>query len=219
MKKQTVFVDLKGVLGDYVKTIYTQSVTSSKDIQGLQAHLNVIIKQAQALPATKDNCKDLWYGLTKTVKDAYIVDKKQPAYLEIVQAVDNIGNEIAYISNRKGLDITTLTDGYTIPYECSEYAKKNMYQALVYCLLTYTHKADTLEITKRQLLLMYHDGMLTADNSNYHLMTNDELVEVGNAFREKQRVKGYKTYDEVKNNPKEETEFKATGTDDLFFKE
>lgn len=103
MKKQLLFIDLKGCLYDYVKPIYRKNKTRDNDIIGLNDTLNTIIKAHAGKEATSGNCKKLWYELTETFKNTEIQNKQTDAYKELITSIDNIGKDIAYISPRKGL--------------------------------------------------------------------------------------------------------------------
>ena len=55
------------------------------------------------LPATAENCKALWTKLVDLVHNAGIVHKEYEAYQEIIKAVDEIGENIAYLVPRFGI--------------------------------------------------------------------------------------------------------------------
>ena len=103
MKKQTVFVTLNGKIGDYVQKIYTQETTGDDSIVLLQKKLNATISMMGKLPATAENCKALWTKLVDLVHNAGIVHKEYEAYQEIIKAVDEIGENIAYLVPRFGI--------------------------------------------------------------------------------------------------------------------
>lgn len=103
MKKNTVFVNLNGNLGDYAEKIYTQSATSDNAIVLLQKKLNATISMMGKLPATAENCKALWNKLTELVHNAGVVHTEYDKYKEIINAVDKIGENIAYLVPRFGI--------------------------------------------------------------------------------------------------------------------
>lgn len=103
MKKQTVFIDLKGNIGDYVKHIRTNSNTTDSELRGLQGKLNLIIKEMQSKPATADNCKYLWDNLVTVFYNTKIKHKEYAVYGELINAVDKIGYSIAYLCKRNGI--------------------------------------------------------------------------------------------------------------------
>lgn len=103
MKKNTVFVNLNGNLGDYAERIFTQSASSDNEIIVLQKKLNATISMMGKLPATAENCKALWTKLVDLVHNAGVVHTEYEAYKEIINAVDKIGENIAYIVPRIGI--------------------------------------------------------------------------------------------------------------------
>ena len=103
MKKNTVFVNLNGKLGDYVEKIFTQSASSDNEIIVLQKKLNATISMMGKLPATAENCKALWTKLVDLVHNAGVVHTEYEAYKEIIKAVDEIGENIAYLVPRWGI--------------------------------------------------------------------------------------------------------------------
>ena len=103
MKKNTVFVNLNGVIGDYVEKIYTQSVTTDNEIIVLKKKLNATISMMGKLPATAENCKELWTKLVDLVHNSSVVHTEYDIYKEIINAVDEIGENIAYLVPRCGI--------------------------------------------------------------------------------------------------------------------
>ena len=103
MKKNTVFVNLNGNLGDYAERIFTQAASSDNEIIVLQKKLNATISMMGKLPATAENCKALWTKLVNLVHNAGIVHTEYEAYKEIIKAVDEIGENIAYLVPRIGI--------------------------------------------------------------------------------------------------------------------
>lgn len=103
MKKNTVFVNLNGTLGDYAEKIFTQSASSDNEIIVLQKKLNATISMMGKLPATAENCKALWTKLVDLVYNAGVVHTEYDKYQEIIKAVDKIGENIAYLVPRFGI--------------------------------------------------------------------------------------------------------------------
>lgn len=103
MKKNTVFVNLNGTIGNYVEKIFHQTTTSDNEIIALKKKLNATILTMQKLPATAENCKNLWTRLVDLVHNAGVVHTEYEAYKEIINAVDEIGNSIAYLVPRFGI--------------------------------------------------------------------------------------------------------------------
>ena len=103
MKKNTVFVNLNGNLGDYAEKIYTQSASNDNAIVLLQKKLNATISMMGKLPATAENCKALWTKLVDLVHNSGVVHKEYDKYKEIINAVDKIGENIAYLVPRFGI--------------------------------------------------------------------------------------------------------------------
>lgn len=103
MKKNTVFVNLNGTLGDYVEKIFHQTTTSDNEIIVLKKKLNATISMMSKLPATAENCKALWTKLVDLVHNAGVVHTEYEAYQEIIKAVDEIGENIAYLVPRFGI--------------------------------------------------------------------------------------------------------------------
>ena len=103
MKKNTVFVNLNGTLGDYAERIFTKAVTTDNEIIVLKKKLNSTISTMSKMPANAENCKALWYRLTDLVHNAGVVHTEYDAYKEIINAIDAIGYNIAYVSPRNGI--------------------------------------------------------------------------------------------------------------------
>lgn len=102
MIKNTVFIDLKGNIGDYIKVIRTNSITTDTQLKSLQKELNGIITNYIKKQATAANCYYLWNELTTTFKAANIKHKEYEVYKELVSIIDGIGERIAYLCKRKG---------------------------------------------------------------------------------------------------------------------
>ena len=103
MKKNVVFVNLNGTLGDYAEKIFHQTTTSDNEIIVLKKKLNATISMMGKLPATAENCKALWTKLVDLVHNAGVVHTEYEAYKEIIKAVDEIGENIAYLVPRFGI--------------------------------------------------------------------------------------------------------------------
>lgn len=160
LNRTTVFIDLKGYLNNYVKTIYTKSTTGDKNIHLLKSQINVAIKKAMTLPATADNCKILWESLKKIVDNANIQHKEYDAYKEIIEAVDSIGYSIAYMCKR--------TNGGWKYRPITIYPDYN--------------DDELLLATKIILLNLYNEGTITDTthpNTPYHYMSDEDLLAKG----------------------------------------
>lgn len=102
-KKNTVFVNLNGTIGDYVEKIFHQTTTSDNEIIALKKKINATISTMQKLPATAENCKALWTRLVDLIHNSGVVHTEYEAYKEIIKAVDKIGENIAYLVPRWGI--------------------------------------------------------------------------------------------------------------------
>ena len=192
MKRNTVLIDLKGNIGDYVKTIYTQQATNDVDIRSLQTSLNVQIKKSLNLPATNDNCKKLWESLTTIVKQFKVSDANNAVFKEIVKAVDNIGREIAYIGYRKGWKYRPIAI-------FNDYDDNELVMAFKIILVNQYN--DTKIIPAGY---MSHDEYVKdiLDGKGYSTMTDEELLIEA------------KKMQEFINNERNNGGFKLTGTDE-----
>lgn len=194
MRNQTIFIDLKGkTLGDYVTFIFRKIQTNNKEVQMLQTQLNIVIKESIGLEPTAKNCKNFWETLTGIMYQTNPEDRKDEACKEIIDQVDKIGKKIAYLCKRSGISNRAYSEGYTIPYEYDKQRDKEPYTVLLYLLLTATEDNAILDITKRILLLMYNNGQLSVNDSTYHTMTDEELINYGKSFAKHLRDKGYRT--------------------------
>lgn len=103
MKKQTIYVDLNGKIGDYVKRIRTNSITTDYQLKELQKSLNEIINSSKSMDATASNCEMVWSQLTATFKSITVKHKEYEVYKELLKAVDTIGGKIAYLCKKSGI--------------------------------------------------------------------------------------------------------------------
>lgn len=106
--KWTAFIDLNKRLSWIVQPIRTETKCGNQMLISLQSELNSIIKQHEAETATKEVCRKIWQRLTEKVfdfNDCYkpSSDTERRKYTEIIDAVDQIGHDIAYCCYRKHL--------------------------------------------------------------------------------------------------------------------
>jgi len=192
--KQTVFITLKGNIDRYVQMIFTKTNTKNKDVQILKTKLNIQIKDFLELPATADNCKELWQNLMEIFKETEITDKKDECYKEIVKAVDDIGKKIAYISKRTGITNRAYSEGYEISYLYDKQREKEPDRTLIYLFLTVKSDSDFLDLTKRMLLYACNNSQFKLEGSKFDQMTEEELVQYGKDFAKKARANHWRTY-------------------------
>lgn len=105
MTKETVFINLRGRIGDYAPLIKRETKTRSVEIQGLEYRLNEEIKKWRDTRATADNCSLFWNSLSKEFKRVKVTptdDVQRRAYDEIMECIRNIGKEVAYFTFRSG---------------------------------------------------------------------------------------------------------------------
>lgn len=196
-KNNVIFLDLKGDLMNYLDFIFTKARTSDVTIHSLKTQLNLIIKEAKEgkLRATAFNCEYIWKKLTATVKEANIQRKNDPCYKEIIKAIDTIGQHIAYISSRKGWKYKPMAiyDNYTDEELITAFKiiLVNQYSDKSLVPSPYTTHEEYVE-----------DAL---DKKGYSTMTDEELL------IEATKMKNFLQQ-------KRNTEFKATGTDNTFFK-
>ena len=192
MKKQTVFVTLNGKIGDYVEKIYTQETTSDNSIVLLQKKLNATISMMGKLPATAENCKALWTKLVDLVHNAGVVHTEYEAYQEIIKAVDEIGENIAYLVPRFGIQKPNniaervLDDGYEF--------KINEGGVTDFTHFNLKYDGDELvELYKWHYLWMVSKGDIEYDEEILYA-SNDKILEVAETYQQfvdEQIIKGF----------------------------
>ena len=192
MKKQTVFVTLNGKIGDYVQKIYTQETTGDDSIVLLQKKLNATISMMGKLPATAENCKALWTKLVDLVHNAGIVHKEYEAYQEIIKAVDEIGENIAYLVPRFGIQKPNniaervVDDGYEF--------KINEGGVTDFTHFNLKYDGDELvELYKWHYLWMVSKGDIEYDEEILYA-SNDKILEVAETYQQfidEQLIKGF----------------------------
>ena len=182
MKKQTVFVSLIGTIGDYVQKIYTQETTGDDSIVLLQKKLNATISMMSKLPATAENCKALWTKLVDLVHNAGIVNKEYEAYQEIINAVDEIGENIAYLVPRFGIQKPNniaervVDDGYEF--------KINDGGVTNFSHFNLKYEGDELvELYKWHYLWMVSKGDIEYDEEILYA-SNDKILEVAETYQQ-----------------------------------
>ena len=182
MKKQTVFVSLIGTIGDYVQKIYTQETTGDDSIVLLQKKLNATISMMSKLPATAENCKALWTKLVDLVHNAGILHKEYEAYQEIINAVDEIGENIAYLVPRFGIQKPNniaervVDDGYEF--------KINDGGVTNFSHFNLKYEGDELvELYKWHYLWMVSKGDIEYDEEILYA-SNDKILEVAETYQQ-----------------------------------
>ena len=192
MKKNTVFVNLNGTLGDYVEKIFHQTTTSDNEIIVLKKKLNATISMMSKLPATAENCKALWTKLVDLVHNAGIVHKEYEAYQEIIKAVDEIGENIAYLVPRFGIQKPNniaervVDDGYEF--------KINEGGVTDFTHFNLKYDGDELvELYKWHYLWMVSKGDIEYDEEILYA-SNDKILEVAETYQQfidEQLIKGF----------------------------
>lgn len=198
MRKNTFFTNLKGNIGDHVKRIRTQAKTTDIQLRELQTKLNVIINGMQDKPATAENCRTLWNDITTVFHETEIKHKEYAVYEELVNAVDTIGKDIAYIGYRKSWKYKPMTI-----YD--NYDDNEILTAFKVILLNQYNDKDVVPHPYKTHK-DYVEGSL--DGKGYSTMTDEELLAEAKKMR-----------DYLKKKRESERTFKATGTDNIFFKE
>ena len=192
MKKNTVFVNLNGTLGDYAEKIFHQTTTSDNEIIVLKKKLNATISMMGKLPATAENCKALWTKLVDLVHNAGIVHKEYEAYQEIIKAVDEIGENIAYLVPRFGIQKPNniaervVEDGYEF--------KINEGGVTDFTHFNLKYDSDELvELYKWHYLWMVSKGDIEYDEEILYA-SNDKILEVAETYQQfvdEQLIKGF----------------------------
>lgn len=182
MKKNTVFVTLIGTIGDYAEKIYTQSASSDDAIVLLQKKLNVTISMMGKLPATAENCKALWTKLVDLVHNAGVLHTEYEAYQEIIKAVDEIGENIAYLVPRFGIQKPNniaervVDDGYEF--------KINEGGVTDFTHFNLKYDGDELvELYKWHYIWMVSKGDIEYDEEILYA-SNDKILEVAETYQQ-----------------------------------
>lgn len=192
MKKQTVFVSLIGTIGDYVQKIYTESVTTDEPIIVLKRKLNATISTMQKLPATAENCKNLWTRLTDLVHNSGIVHKEYDIYKEIINAVDEIGNSIAYLVPRLGIEKPhsiaerVVEDGYELKINEGGVTDFSHFNLKYY-------GDELIELYKWHYLWLVLKGQIEYDEEILYA-SNEKILEVAETYQkfvDEQLIKGF----------------------------
>ena len=182
MKKNTVFVNLNGTLGDYAEKIFHQTTTSDNEIIVLKKKLNATISMMSKLPATAENCKALWTKLVDLVHNAGVVHTEYEAYKEIIKAVDEIGENIAYLVPRFGIQKPNsiaervVDDGYEF--------KINDGGVTDFTHFNLKYDGDELvELYKWHYLLMVSKGDIEYDEDILYA-SKEKILEVAEAYQQ-----------------------------------
>lgn len=176
MKKQTVFVDLKGVLGKYVKKVFTEHKTVDVNVQSFRTSINILINKYQPLEATAENCEEIWTKLVKLCQNVVSegINKDDIVYKEIIKAVDDIGYSIAYLCKRK-------SGGW--------------YDREVRFYPEYTDKENLIAF-KILILNLINRGVITEENAktDYKLLSDEELLSLCKEYLFKKRENEVEDY-------------------------
>ena len=168
-KLNTVFIDLKGKLANYLGKVYTNHTTNDVAVQTLKTKLNIIINdiKEKGLPATAENCEEAWKSIVAAVYDSQIENREDTCYKEIIDIVNNIGMTIAYLCKRRG--------GGWVNQEIGLYPEYTDY--------------EKLKAFKILLLNKINEGKITRENQRYEYsyMTDEELLDLCNEYMDKVR--------------------------------
>jgi len=122
------FIDMHKILSWIVQPIRTQTKCGSQMLISLQEKLNEVIAKHGDQDATAKACYVLWNELTDTIfsfdigyKPANSTERKK--YSEIVDAIYDIGKDIAFICKRKHL---TRKDRLEASYKTDKYLIEHM---------------------------------------------------------------------------------------------
>lgn len=106
LNKLVCYINYDCPVGMIVQPIHTQVKCANQQLIALQIQLNDVIKQYIDATATEEICRGLWEKLISIVFNSTLTPSnkiEQMKYEEIVQGVDRIGYEIAYVCRRKAL--------------------------------------------------------------------------------------------------------------------
>lgn len=106
LNKLVCYINYDCPIGMIVQPIHTQVKCANQQLIALQVQLNDVIKQYMDATATEEVCKELWERLISIVFNSALTPTnkiEQLKYEEIVQGVNKIGYEIAYVCRRKAL--------------------------------------------------------------------------------------------------------------------
>lgn len=192
MNKNTVFVNLAGNLADYTEKIYTQETTGDDSIVLLQKKLNATISMMGKLTATAENCKALWTKLVDLIHNAGIVHTEYEAYKEIINAVDDIGENIAYLVPRLGIEK---------PHSIAERVVEDGYEFKINegAVTDFSHfhlkyeGNELVEMYKWHYLWMVFKGQVDYDEEILYA-SNEKILEVAEAYQkfvDEQLIKGF----------------------------
>ena len=182
MKKNTVFVTLIGTIGDYAEKIYTQSASSDDAIVLLQKKLNVTISMMGKLPATAENCKALWTKLVDLVHNSGVVHTEYDKYKEIIKAVDEIGENIAYLVPRFGIKKPNsiaervVDDGYEFKINDGGVTNFSHFNLKYEC-------DELVELYKWHYLWMVSKGDIEYDEEILYA-SNEKILEIAETYQQ-----------------------------------
>ena len=173
-----VFINQSGVLGDYAKPFKTTR-TGFKRVQDMQIALEQTLKMYSNLPATAENAESLWTSLDtvarQAVKEMFKPEMECDAFLEIESWLGQVGEALAWGSQRKGISYQTrneICSKFFYKMDGSEPEFINTYLQMMLC--TITNKFNDKE---------------AADAFFAHIddMSDEEIMEM--ALKDKERVK------------------------------
>lgn len=180
MKKQLTFTNLEGTMYTYVKSIYRQNKTRDNEIITLNQAINEIIMSYASLPASKENCMELWKALTTTFKNAEITDKKSLACKELISEIDKIGYSIAYITPRKGLKTVEPDDLNRITFNKNFTDTEKIEAIKTYILHLFNYACEknvnVNDIDYDYYLTITDEELLDYYNERYNLLPKKEMV-------------------------------------------
>ena len=185
-KRNTFFIDLVGELGDYTPTLFRTNKTNDPEVMNLQLKLNVIFKEYKDKAATAKNCEEYWKKLTGTCNESYriVKDNTDPAFLELLNIVQQLGNEIAYLSKRTGY-----TGGGKQLYQNEEYTDNDFLTIAKYNIINnftlgipmpddvaYTTDEELIEQTKKK----YYDTIDSIEKSDWSKVEREAYKRIEN---------------------------------------
>lgn len=134
------------MLGDYVKPFKTTR-TGFKRVQDMHIALEQTLKMYSNHPATAENAESLWTSLDtiarKVVKEMFKPEIECDAFLEIESWLEQVGEAIAWGSQRKGISNYThnLICNKFINMDGSEPDFINTYLQMITCITSLQFKS------------------------------------------------------------------------------
>ena len=170
----TVYLNLNGVLGDYVKQIRTKSTTKSIGLINMQAELNQCVEKHVSIAATAGNCKKFFEELQEIAqrKTNALTEQEMTwdKFKEIEDWYMHAGYQLAIGYTRKGVSMETYT----------KYKNYMMFDEDIYKRVHYLFKVVVCiaSLTPGDLRIV-QDVRLAAmsELDKLEKMTDDEIVE------------------------------------------